>query len=37
MRHDLNYPGLAAYVRDNYHLVDEIDGARIYRRRDLAR
>lgn len=33
--HDRDFPGLAALVRDRYALVETIDGARIYRRRDL--
>ncbi len=28
------YPRLASYVRDHFELVDEIDGVRIYRRKD---
>jgi hypothetical protein len=35
LAHDRIFPELAAVVRANYVLVDEVAGARIYRRRDL--
>jgi hypothetical protein len=36
LRHDRNYPELAAVIRADYVLVDEFEQSRIYRRRDLA-
>lgn len=35
LKHDANFPELGALVRAYYVLVDEVDGAQIYRRRDL--
>jgi hypothetical protein len=35
LAHDRNYPELAAVIRADYVQVDEISGARLYRRRDL--
>lgn len=35
LKHDRNYPELGAVIRTDYVLVDEVDGAQIYRRRDL--
>ncbi|HET7535739.1 MAG TPA: hypothetical protein VFJ90_04745, partial [Candidatus Didemnitutus sp.] len=37
LKHERNYPGLGEFIRTQYQLVDEIDGARIYRRRDPTR
>jgi len=33
--HERDYPELAALIRDRYLLVDQFEGARIYRRKDL--
>jgi len=34
LKHDRNFPELGAVIRADYVLVDEVDGAQIYRRRD---